>query len=196
MTYHKVTANIKTKAVLNVMGGRSVSSVSKKYQVSRASLYSWVEIAGAAIEESFNGRPARQRDLIRKLKARIAKKDRLIGKLELELNNKIKEIKRLQSAVKDIKDIARPGKCEKCGCEKVYKNGYYKITLDYFREHLAKIKDKNTKIKIQHFICAACGQSICVMDPLNNTFSLTMGKDEEWKVEAGKKTNNKPQNIE
>ncbi len=83
--------------------------------------------------------------------------------------------------VKDIKDIARPDKCEECGCEKIYKNGYYTITLDYFREHLAKIKDKNKKIKIQHFICAACGQSICVVDPLNNIFSLTMEKDEEWR---------------
>jgi len=178
MAYQKVTAKIKTKAVLDVMGGESVSSVSKQYQVSRASLYNWVEVAGAAIEESFNGGPSRQRDLIQGLETRIAKKDRLIGKLELELDNKINEISRLQLAVKDIKDIARPGKCEECGCEKIYKNGYYEITLDYFREHLAKIKDKNTKIKIQHFICAACGQSICVVDPLNNIFRLTMGNVE------------------
>ena len=181
MAYQKVTADTKTKVVLDVMGGRSVSSASKHYQVSRASLYNWVEIAGAAIEESFNGHPSRQRDLIRGLKARIEKKDRLIGKLELELENKIKEISRLQFAVKDIKDIARPGKCEECGCEKIYKNGYYEITLDYFREHLEKTKDKNKKIKIQHFLCAACGQSICVVDPLSNTFSLTMGKDKEWR---------------
>jgi len=181
MAYQKVTADTKTKVVLDVMGGRSVSSASKQYQVSRASLYNWVEIAGAAIEECFNGHPSRHRDLIRGLKERIAKKDRLIGKLESELETKNKEISRLQFAVKDIKDIARPVKCEECGCEKIYKNGYYEITLDYFREHLAKIKDKNRKIKIQHFICVACGQSICVVDPLNNIFSLTMEKDEEWR---------------
>lgn len=181
MAYQKVTANIKTEAVRNVLGGESVSSVSKKYQVSRASLYSWVEIADAAIEESFNGHPYRQRDRLRELKTQIVKKDRLIEKLELELNHINTEKSHLQSEVKDIKDIARPEKCEQCGCEKIYKNGYYKITLDYFRDHLAKIKDKNKKIKIQHFICAACGQSICVVDPLNNTFCLTMGKDEEWR---------------
>ena len=180
MAYHKVTANIKSKAVLDVMGERSVSSVAKKYQVSRASLSRWVEIAGVAIVESFAGQSSEQRELIRGLKARITKKERLIGKLEGELEKKNKEIGRLRSAVKDIKDIARPEKCEQCGCEKIYKNGYYKITTDYFREHMAKVKDKKKKINIQHFICAACGESICVVDPLNNTFCLNMGKDDEW----------------
>ena len=61
--------------------------------------------------------------------------------------------------VNDIRLInKRPDTCPYCGCEKIYKNGFYKVKAEKMHEALG-LKSPG-EIKVQMYSCANCGKYI------------------------------------
>ncbi len=176
MSYRIISGRTKFRAVKSLVEGESITSVSKRLGVSRASLYNWLEVALKAMEEYFQGELLNREKELRvrdKLEAGFRKGQ---VRLEKKIAARERQLEKLAGQIRDLKDRGRPKKCCACGCEKVYKNGFYSVSLDYFKENL--VKAKPGKVKIRNFICASCGQSISVVDPWKNEFKLAKGRDE------------------
>ncbi len=181
MAYREVKPSIKARAVIDVVKGEGISGVSEKYGISRASIYNWLDLAENALQEYFNGGNTRKEREIKDLKNSLKSREEYIGGLKSKIKEREEEIRAIDEKLHNLENITRPRECDECGCEKIYKNGYYEITTQYFCRQLEK-SDK--KIKIQHFVCAACQKSLCVVDPFNNLFILSPDREEgmngEW----------------
>ena len=76
------------------------------------------------------------------------------------ISEKEKQIKKLKGKLNLQKNsLTRPSKCSRCGFEKIYKNGTYKIKPERLFEQLLK-KDKEIEITVQQFICPYCKSSV------------------------------------
>lgn len=176
MSYRIIDGLTKFRAVKALIEGESIASVSKRLGVSRASLYGWMEVSLKAVEDYFQGRLL-HRDKVswtrEKLKANFLKSQ---SRLEKKITARERKLEKLAEQIRDLKDRGRPKKCEVCGCEKIYKNGFYVVSLDYFKENLSK--NKPSDVKIRNYICASCAQSISVVDPWRNQFRVHKQRQE------------------
>lgn len=173
MGYRKVKPEIKSRAIGDLLRGESIVSVSRRYEVSRSAIYKWLGAARQALEEYFSGQSG-GKDIAEK-PVDLARKEKVIQILEERLRKQAEETAAREREVATLKDIARPNACQSCGCEKIYKVGYYEITPDYFIHHLAA---SDRKIKVLHFTCAACRKSYSVVDPFHNIFMLSPEREE------------------
>lgn len=176
MSYRVIDGLTKFRAVKALIEGESIASVSKRLGVSRASLYGWMEVSLQAMEDYFQGRLL-HRDKVSgtrdKLKTDFCKSQ---ARLEKKIATRERKLIKLAEQIRDLKDRGRPKKCGVCGCEKIYKNGFYAVSLDYFKENLSKNKPSN--VKIRNYICASCAQSISVVDPWKNQFRVNRQRQE------------------
>ncbi len=187
MVYRKVDRAEKVKAVLAVMGGGRASVAARESGMSRGTLYRLVSQARALIKKSFctsfnaEGREnARLRGCINSLRREAASIRHKIDKYEAELLEANKKIE-------IFRQLGRPARCRSCGCEKIYRNGSYQISHSNFCRSLEK--QKNGKIEVKHFICAACDESMYVVDPVHNIFRIESqhGKDRSIVHQRGAK---------
>ena len=175
MAYRNIKPNTKAQAVLDLIKGENISVVARKYKVSRSSLYAWLDIARTVLKEYFSHKFSQDREKNDRLERELADRNARIKNLEKTIRDQKATLTRLRDRLKVLKDIARPIKCEDCGCEKIYKNGFYEMTTEYLCKHLT---DGDHKVKVQHFICAACQKSYCAVDPFSNIFILSPDRDE------------------
>jgi transposase-like protein len=176
MSYRTIDGLTKFRAVKALIQGESIASVSKRLGVSRASLYGWMEVSLQAMEDYFQGRLLHRNKVTRtreKLKADFLKSQ---SRLEKKIAARERKLEKLAEQIRDLKDRGRPRKCGACGCEKIYKNGFYAVSLDYFKENLGK--NKPSDVKIRNYICASCAQSISVVDPWRNQFRVNKQRQE------------------
>jgi predicted RNA-binding Zn-ribbon protein involved in translation (DUF1610 family) len=57
---------------------------------------------------------------------------------------------------KVVLKTGKPAKCPFCGCEKIYKNGYYRLKAARIRRAL-ELEDLD-EVKVQMFSCSSCGR--------------------------------------
>lgn len=176
MSYRIIDGVTKFRAVKALIEGESIASVSKKLGVSRASLYGWMDISLQAMEDYFQGRLL-YRDKVRRTREKL-KEDflKIQSRLEKKIAIRERKLEKLADQIRDLKDRGRPKKCGTCGCEKIYKNGFYAVSLDYFKENLSK--NKPSDVKIRNYICASCAQSISLVDPWRNQFRVDKQRQE------------------
>jgi len=77
--------------------------------------------------------------------------ERLRGYLE----EKERQIYLLEKKLGPQRDDSKPVRCPNCGCEKVYRNGTYKVKPKRFFDNLKAGKEE----LIQRFFCPYCGKS-------------------------------------
>ena len=83
-----------------------------------------------------------------------------ILQLQRKLKKREERIRELENTLEFIKRTVnkRPERCSKCGCEKVYKNGHYSVSLKRFARYLQSNGDE--RVKLQQFICPGCGTTM------------------------------------
>jgi len=148
--------------VCQVIAGEKIHGVARKHGVSRPSVYAWTGKALDTLEQALK----RGKRGPKFKKGEVEAKDKLIEeqkeKIE-ELNDiiseKEKQIKNLTGKINLQKNsLPRPSKCPRCGFEKIYKNGTYKIKPERLFEQLKK--DQEIEITVQQFICPYCRGSV------------------------------------
>lgn len=186
MGYRTIKPEIRTRAVLDLIAGKSVLTVSRRYGVTRSTLYNWRRVVGTLARNYFRGPPSREKKSNGE-QAALERQEERIRILEKQLTKRKGEAAALRGQLAGLRDIARPRECGSCGCGKIYKVGYYEITTDYFTRHLA---GGDRKIKVLHFTCAACRKSFSVVDPFHNVFMLSPDREEgvngDWILQKAK----------
>jgi len=166
----KITAETRIAAVREVLAGRKISEVAESYSVNRTSIYRWLNKSQEAIRESLQPpghRPKKNGHRIAGLKERVTDLKKL-------LRARDKRISLLEKKLDEIEIYdPRPARCPKCGCEKLYKNGTYRMSVskiippeEYF----------NKKISVKRFICPACNNSTFLKYPAILYHSFFSGK--------------------
>lgn len=86
--------------------------------------------------------------------------ERKLASLRRELEKRATKIRQLEDTIEKFKDMLemRPARCSKCGCEKIYKNGHYAVSLTRFVSYLKLNGDE--QVKIQQFLCPGCGNTM------------------------------------
>ena len=86
-----------------------------------------------------------------------------MGVLNGIIEEKERQIKNLGEKLSLQKNsLPHPSKCPRCGFEKIYRNGTYKIKPERFFEHLKK--DKEIETTVQQFICPYCRSSVYTLE--------------------------------
>ena len=146
----KITAATRVKAVREVLAGRKISEVAESYSVNRSSVCRWLKKSQEAIVKSLQPHsrgPKKNAHQVVRLKEKVTDLKKL-------LRARNKRISLLEKKLDEVETYdPRPAFCPECGCEKLYKNGTYRIPLskiippeEYF----------NKKIPVKRFICPAC----------------------------------------
>ncbi|HDL64100.1 MAG TPA: hypothetical protein ENH12_01780 [Proteobacteria bacterium] len=86
--------------------------------------------------------------------------ERRIASLRREIKKRGARIRKLEESIGIFKEALelRPDRCSKCGCEKIYKNGHYSVSLKRFAGYLKSNGDE--RVKIQQFLCPGCGNTM------------------------------------
>ena len=91
--------------------------------------------------------------------------------LNRELAKKEEQIKELEKLVEEFK--LRPKECRRCGCKKIYRNGYHFIKGKRLSDFMCE-----EKILVEQFICANCGVVVHLEDDKKNSY--TSQRDRVW----------------
>jgi hypothetical protein len=170
MVYRKVSRDDKVVAVLAVMRGAAPSSVARKCGVSRGTLYKLMARARVLIQRSL----AHPNDGGSRENARLGDRLRAVTKEADAVQRKLRlceaRLREANKAVKILQNLGRPIRCRACGCEKIYRNGSYRISHSHFCKRFEKQKGK--RIEVRHYICAACSENMYVVDPRRNIFRI------------------------
>ena len=160
MAFQDIPVEAKVKAVCTIIGGgEKIQPTAKRYGITRPSLYAWVERAQQAIEEAL--KPYKRGPKFTKPK--VDPNVKKIEKLNELLQRHQAQIRELEEIVASReKEEPKPEKCDRCGCQKIYKNGTFKIRPKRFFDLLKLNKEK--EVSVQKFICACCGQSLYPKD--------------------------------
>lgn len=170
MVYRKVNRDDKVRAVLAVMRGVMPSAAARECGISRGTVYKTIARARTLIRGSLErprhtaGRESAR--LGNRIRMRIGEANAVKRKLRLCEAN----LREANKAVRLLHDLGRPARCRACGCEKIYRNGSYRITHSHFCNRFAKQKGK--RIDVRHYICAACDANMYVVDPRRNIFCI------------------------
>lgn len=157
MCFNNISEKTKIMAVSDALAGETISAVARKYGINRTSVYRWMEIAQGAIRKSLRNKkrgPKGNGD------DRLKKK---IASLEKSLRKKDKETKLLRNQQDKSKVCdPRPESCSNCGCEKLYKNGTFSLSL---KKIIPSQQYYHKKIPVQRFICPACQTTTHLENP-------------------------------
>ena len=156
MGFREIKAEEKAKAVFTVLADSSIAATATQYGVDKDSLSEWV---GRVKKEAEKWLASYKRGPKQKKPDPNLKK---IEKLNQLLDRNQAKINQLEESLREIKEEQRekeprPTKCDRCGCEKTYKNGKYLIKPKRFFDLL---KRSEQPILIPQFVCASCGHSL------------------------------------
>mgnify|MGYP001049405621 CR=1 FL=1 len=157
MSFKSIPVEKKIEAVSKVVSGEKIQPVAKEIGVHRSSIYIWKERALSALEEALE--PHKRGP---KFKHPQKTPEKIMEGLKGEINRlrdcleeKERQIYLLKHRLEPQKDNSKPARCPNCGCEKVYRNGTYKVKPKGFFDNLKARKEE----LIQFFICTYCGKS-------------------------------------
>lgn len=147
----------KVEAVGKVVKGRPLSKVAREYKVNRNSLHHWVKKARESILKSLILEKRGPKLTVESFR----KKQEEIRKLREKFNKQRIKLEKLKFDVSESKNNLkkpRPTKCPYCGCEKIYRNGYFQISS----QRLISLIEKNSEQKFsrQQFICGYCNRRV------------------------------------
>ena len=154
MSFKPVSIEKKIQAVSRVVVGEKVQPVARDIGVHRASIYIWKERALSALEEALEPykRGPKFKHPQKTLEEKLRKE---LDKLKGYLEERDRQIHWLINRQEPQKNDSKPVRCPNCGCEKVYRNGTYKIRPKGFFDNLKTCKEE----LIQRFICPYCKKS-------------------------------------
>ncbi len=145
MPYREVDTGIKMEILKQYWSNDSkVTSIARKYGVSRESIYTWAKEAEKTIQDLFNkARPGPALDEHEKL---VIENRRLKQQLQdmSEEYQRLSQNSQLRPAKLRTGGEVRPGVCPSCSHDKVWRNGFYSTN-----EGLT-----------QRFSCAKCRASV------------------------------------
>ncbi len=160
--FRSISIKEKILIVCQVIAGEKIQSVAKKHGISRPSVYTWMGEALDVLEQALKLRKRGPKFKKGKVDAKdktIEEQKEKIAELVNIISEKEKQIKKLKGKLNLQKNsLTRPSKCPRCGFEKIYKNGTYKIRPERLFEQLKK--DKEIEITVQQFICPYCRSSV------------------------------------
>ena len=156
MGFREIKAGLKAEAVFTVLAGSSIVNTSTQYEVDVDSLSEWVRRVKEEAEKWLA--PYKRGPKQKKPDPNLKK----IEKLNQLLDRNQAKINQLEESLREIKEAQRekeprPAKCDRCGCEKAYKNGKYLIKPKRFFDLL---KRSEQPILVPQFVCASCGHSL------------------------------------
>lgn len=176
MAYRKVDGSDKIGAVLAVMRGVGPSAAAREFGINRGTLYKLIGRARELIRCSLS-RPthtagfkhARLEHRVRALAREADAAKRALRLCEAKL-------RKADRAVELVRNLGRPVRCRSCGCEKIYRNGSYRISHSNFCKRF--YGQNGHRIEVRHYICAACNDNMYVVDPQKNIFYIDAPRGE------------------
>lgn len=155
MPYREVDLATKCEVVKEYWRKKDVPQIVQDYDVSRRSVYDWVNIAESGISDALRSDKdtSKQINLVSKLEK---EKNALMDDLRemCERYKTLSQSSQLKTSLKLEEHEIRPGQCLKCRSTEILKNGKYKVINKKRRDII-----KGTDL-IQRFICKKCGTRI------------------------------------
>lgn len=150
MAYRTIDSEIKARAVLKVLKGERISRVAAEIGADRDSLTQWLRRSLRSMQSGFE-RPKR----IRRVKH--GERAATIRALKERAQRQRRSCAQLKDAIKRISEGPIPEQCPRCGCRKLYRNGF--IQLDLWHALGERRNGAGRRIPVQKFCCAHCGHS-------------------------------------
>jgi transposase-like protein len=164
MGYQQKPLEVKYAVVVDIIGGKKISSTAKKYGVSdRHCIYEWLRRADEGIKESLKPHKPGVKAEVQDLHLETIKR------LNRELVKKEEQIKELKKSIEEFKP--RPKECTRCGCKKIYRNGYHFIKGKKLFDLMSE-----GEILVEQFICANCGAVVHLEDDKKNSYTSQRNK--------------------
>jgi transposase-like protein len=158
MGFREIEAEVKVQAVFEVIAGAKVTSVADKYGIHRNSLSTWAkrvkEHAKEWVEPYKRGPKQKKTEIDLHLK-KIERLNQLLARYQAKIEQLEGRLKQIKEACK--KKEPRPARCDRCGCEKVYRDGTYLLKPKRFFDLL---KRREEPIPVPRFVCAYCGHCL------------------------------------
>lgn len=145
MAYVDVSKETKLNIFKEHLAGERQTRLARKYHVSRASIYLWVNAATEAVFSAFE--PDKRGPKFKKLEpeAEVIKLHRQVAKLKEQLDALLQNPQSIPLSQKAQIRSIRPKKCQHCGCESIWLHGSY----------FAKDQSGKT-IRVYRFRCRDC----------------------------------------
>ncbi len=150
MAYRAIDSEIKLRAVLKVLKGERISRVAGEIGADRDSLTQWLRRSLRSMQSGFE-RPKRIR------RVRHGERAATFRALRERSLRQRKICAQLKDAIKRISEGPIPEKCPRCGCRKLYRNGF--IQLDLWHALGERRNGAGRRIPVQKFCCANCRHS-------------------------------------
>lgn len=149
MAYVDVSKEVKFNIFKEHLAGAKLTSLARKYHVSRASIYLWINAATKSVFESFE--PDKRGPKFKKLspESEVIKLRNQVDMLKEQLDALLQSSQNIPLSQKvQIRSI-RPKRCPHCGCQTIWLHGSYKA------------KDKSGKtIRVYRFRCHDCRRRV------------------------------------
>lgn len=149
MAYVDVSKETKFNIFKEHLAGEKRTTLARKYHVSRASIYLWVNAATQAVFESFE--LDKRGPKFKKLapESDVIKLHNQVDKLKEQLDAILQTPQNIPLSQKAQIRSLRPKKCQHCGCETIWLHGSYQT------------KDESGKtIRVYRFRCRDCRRRV------------------------------------
>lgn len=149
MAYIDVSKETKFSIFKEHLAGERQTALARKYHVSRASIYLWVDAATQAVFEAFE--PDKRGPKFKKLapEAEVIKLRSQMAKLKEQLDALLQSPQSIPLSQKAQIRSIRPKKCQHCGGETIWLHGNYSA------------KDQSGKsIRVYRFRCRDCRRRV------------------------------------
>jgi len=149
MAYVDVSKEVKFNIFKEHLAGERLTALARKYHVSRASIYLWVNTANQAIFDSFE--PDKRGPKFKKLspESEIVKLRSQVTTLKEQLDALLQSPQDISLSQKSQLRSLRPKKCQHCGCSSIWLHGRYS----------AKYQSGET-IRVYRFRCRDCRRRV------------------------------------
>ena len=149
MAYVDVSKEVKFNIFKEHLAGERLTALARKYHVSRASIYLWVNTANQAIFDSFE--PDKRGPKFKKLspESEVVNLRSQVATLKEQLDALLQSPQNISLSQKAQLRSLRPNKCPHCGCESIWLHGRYSA------------KDQSGKtISVYRFRCRDCRRRV------------------------------------
>ena len=149
MAYVDVSKEVKFNIFKEHLAGAKQAALARKYHVSRASIYLWVNAATQAIFRAFE--LDKRGPKFKKLQpeAEVIKLRSQVDKLKEQLGALLQSPQSIPLSQKAQIRSIRPKKCRHCGCETIWLRGSYSA------------KDQSGKtVRVYRFRCRDCRRRV------------------------------------
>ena len=137
MAYDNISTETKIRAVKEAWKTENISRTADKFNVSRDSIYYWIEIAEKALEESFKASTPGRKDVS------LTEENKILREQLQTLSESYHKIARKFDSVDPLSQP--PAFCPECGSSNIRKNG--------------KVHTKSHGMR-QRYTCGECSNSV------------------------------------